>query len=1445
MLARMVSGFGELMYRRHLDPPHHMTLDHYTMATFIRAEAFMFNKTTMAADIEAETFKEIRSKLDAIVRHLHDRRLLRVIRLALLLHTNGHISPAVMKTLTRILGARASNMIERGVKRMEVTLAMLMMGILPFSRDAKLVSWLVMNQKALTNRIRKGDNPADMQAFFRNVLGNDSTKLALLTFFTLVEQSVLQPEGIRQRLSDFYPVLEIELDRLSDEAYVGEALRQLQTKHTQQYFSSIIVDLLTGRRVSVKVNSTSATPQRGKTEEILIYVDPSEEDRPGILNKIAAVLIAKGFARRNYRVGQGPEGMIVDHFFVEHRFGSKVEWAVILEDMRLSIEAMIREEARPQDILRAHLEFAPENESEHQRNIRLNIVKELFEVPQNDIPTTITMSAATYRGERGTLLEVSTVNYSGWLYVLTSVLAQLGLNIHAGTGEVIGDPDIGQISYDTLLIQQKGKPLAADMQRKLQNKLADITRKERVTAVDWQAPDSTKLYTSPASVIISTIIALNVFNVAVPEVIMALAVGTASIILSVMIIRNMIARLNKRTQTAGVMTTRGPPAQAEDITEDLGSTRSFTNETKVTIGESGTVVKRATQYIAKTGTKAAIFITALAAGVLYPDTAYGFNEYATVIGEQGLNSLIAGSGIMTAMFGGILMTRGSAGAGDADKSDQEDIKSNPDGALAVGAAAGAPEPPRKKTWWERLLAFFMTFVRSRQAEVEQVFEQNKRVHSTMAVEKSSPRSLIDRFDRTILRRNLRGSDEASVRKAPTETKSAELMNLHHIRIAEEVEKLMKDLKKAEELLNKRNRTEIEKEIAELYEFLMDVKRDMERTPIERGGVKEYDLANDRIKQIHAAKVFLETARAFLEGRGEFNIISADTGIGKSDLAAAIARWMYRKTGGKVIILMNVPDAKVYDFLTHPLLIELAKAGGLRRVREGQSFKLKEGINVGDFKDSKELVSMKILNAESGKRVFEINDESDAFERSPDLIKGERRLEELLERKNSGDTEAVAELERLAKLEVVDRVKYRILDQMLRDVEGRKEMLFDVDKHGRPILRAAYLTPGEKLSPMARFYREYLRELGRLKAEGEDIIKETRKDITEQINAFVEAIYSRDNPNHGRDNSDLGIHMLTSNKFSQPGTIPGDANLARAIVIMEGLSSRNFKVAALSKVENAVKAADVHRLVGGAIGMTATAESMRLSAEIQGAKIFRHGKEDGLPDVLKLAFDRTEASYNRPGEPIVDLLLREVGSDAYNTKEARVTLVSLWNALGFRLLGERLKMTAKAEKGTDNVYRISEIKLSDGSTVKFNREKVVVIVGEDGKIKGQPDSIQEGRAKELIRRAQEDPNVELIVIQLGLSGGSNILKDIGGKAKTMANTLFIGSTATAEAIQFTSRANLPGKRVARLDINEAKLIISIDNDPNLNLTMRRDVKRAVEANDMKLQRYLAEKILSTL
>ena len=1419
MLSRIIFGFGELMYRRHLDPPHHLTLDHYTMATFIRSEALMFNLPKMVHDMDRDEFSAMRQKLEPMIAHLHDQKLLRVIRLATLLHTNGHVAPAVKRVIVRMLGAGAAAAIDRMVKRTEVTIAMMGMGMSPFSRDARLVTWLVMNQNVLIDRIRKGDNPADMQAFIKEVLGNDATRMALMTVFTLNVHSVLQPEGIAQRLRDFYPVLDLDLNRVDDSEYVAATLTRLQTQYNEEYVAGIVIDLMSGRRVSVRVNNpTTDSPKKGKMEEVLIYVDTREGDRPGVLNQIAAVLIAHGFARRNYRVGLGPEGLIVDHFFVEHRFGTRETWEDILNAMRADIEEMVRQEARPHDIIKEQLESGREDETETQRRNRENIAKELFEVPQNDIATSIQMSAATYRGKKGTLLQISTANYSGWLYVLSSVLTQLGINIHAGTGEVIGDPDIGQISYDTLLLEKDGEPLTADMQRLLAGKLKDITRKERVSATDWQAPDATTLYTHPVSVLAAAVVAAGAMNITVPEIVLALVAVNAAIILLVVAAKAISAALNKRAQTIAADTVRGPPAAA-------------------------TILGRGIKTAATTALMLAIVLT--------PNTAYGFDGVFEAVGTTGIVTVVIAAILATAIAIGHRIVRR---ADDRELQEEdaayeaamnggietevratfsrsegfrwnEDIQHNvidetrTGGALSTGDASGPPDPPRKPTWWERLLSFLMGMLRSKEVQVERVIERNQKVRSMLAKDSSLPRQVVDRFDRSILKRNLPGSKEASVRRAPTDTKSAELINKHYVKVAEAVEKLFQQPSEAIKLRNKRELTKFEKEVLELYEFLMDVKRDMEAMPVEEGGIKNYDLSKGRIKQIHAAKVFLETARKFLEGRGEFNIVSADTGIGKSDLAAAIARWMVRQTKGEVIILMNVPDAKVVDFLNHPLLRKMAQEGQVRRVREDKHFRLEEGINVGDFKDAKELVSMKILNSKDGRRIFEINDESDAFERSPDLIKGERRLEELMDRERKGDEQAAREIVRLTQLEVVDRIKYEILDRMLREQNARVERLFEADKHGRPVLRFSYLLPGETRTPLARFFAEYYAETGRLRAEGRDIIKESRKEITEQINAFAEAIYSRTNPNHGRDNSDLGIHMLTANKFSQPGTIPGDANLARAIIIIEGLSSRNFKVAALSKVENAVKAADVHRLVGGAIGMTATAESMRLSAELQGAKIFRAGKEFGLPEMLKLVFDLTPASYLRPGDPVVDILLREVSSKAFNTSEARVTLVSLWNALAFARLGERLTSTAKPQKGTDNVFRLQEIELSTGETVRFAKEKIIVVVGEDAKIKGQPDPIQEGRAKRFIREAQKDASVEVIVVQLGLSGGSNILGRITEGPTTRANTLFIGSTATAEAIQFTSRANLrEGSGIRRLDVNEAKLIIPVENDPNLNLTI---------------------------
>ncbi|MCA9398353.1 MAG: hypothetical protein KC618_01300, partial [Candidatus Omnitrophica bacterium] len=676
-----------------------------------------------------------------------------------------------------------------------------------------------------------------------------------------------------------------------------------------------------------------------------------------------------------------------------------------------------------------------------------------------------------------------------------------------------------------------------------------------------------------------------------------------------------------------------------------------------------------------------------------------------------------------------------------------------------------------------------------------------------------------------------------------------------------------------------------KDLFKFLDFLKTEMREYGRTSDDPKAkdYQNYDFDKDRFKQVFAGKVFLDTMNAFIENQNgtanikAFDIVSADTGIGKTDLAAALSVWMHKKTNGKTKILLNVPETMVDKLMEHGMFRNLVKEGVVRRVNEGGEVSLKEGINIASFKESQMLVERNQLD----KTVFEINDETDNFGRAADLVRGMDHLRGLVQNTRSENPyvreAAKKELKEFEVFQEMDVLKASIIDKMVSDSNGKKELVFETNKDGINVLRSER-RKGEQLSPQEYFDAQYQKQSQKLKTELKNSGRYEEVDFNNLVEAkaekviesLVQTIINRDNPIYGLDSSALGFHMKSNNRFSNLGTIPGDSFMGRAIVAYEmskgnkNLHSEHYQRAFLSKSMDPISSADVHRRVGGAIGMTATAESMRLSAEMQGARIFSAEKEAGLPEKLKLLFDFRPAADKNPAEPIVELIYEKLASKQFSSadnKKALVTLLSIHNARGFEMTEQRAIESAKVQNSGvkrygdyENAFEMKEMKVLDSDTGQVRTvlfkdskggSKIVVFVGEDGS--GNPNKAHVEVAENLVKKVQTgELDKEVAIVHLGLSGGSNILGKINADSGIMANTIFIGSTARAEALQFVNRADTtPEQKIKRLPINEAELIVAVHNDPNVNFALRDAARAADNTGDATAKKLIAETILDNL
>ncbi|MCA9406328.1 MAG: hypothetical protein KC684_07320, partial [Candidatus Omnitrophica bacterium] len=303
-----------------------------------------------------------------------------------------------------------------------------------------------------------------------------------------------------------------------------------------------------------------------------------------------------------------------------------------------------------------------------------------------------------------------------------------------------------------------------------------------------------------------------------------------------------------------------------------------------------------------------------------------------------------------------------------------------------------------------------------------------------------------------------------------------------------------------------------KDLFKFLDFLKTEMREYGRTSEDPKIKKyrDYDFDKSRFKQVFAGKVFLDTMNAYLENNNgsfstkAFNIVSADTGIGKSDLAAALSAWMHKKSGGKAKILLNVPETKLDEFMNHGVFRELVKDGVVRRVNEGGDVSLKEGINIASFKESQMLVERNQLD----KTVFEINDETDNFGRAADLVRGLDHLGDLVKRTRSEVPSireaAKRELKEFEVYQELDVLKASIIDKMVSDNGGRKELVFATNKDCVNVLRSQR-RKGEKFSPQEYFDAQYQKQSQKLKTELKNSGRYEEVDFNNLVEAKTEKV----------------------------------------------------------------------------------------------------------------------------------------------------------------------------------------------------------------------------------------------------------------------------------------------------------------------------------------------------
>ncbi|GEM_PF-4956872 len=474
-LDRLLPGFAQLTHRRHLDPPHRFTLDVHTLRDFNLGEALLFNHPEIAGQLNKEAIL-LQSGLSPALSYIKEKKLMRALRLVLLLHEFK--TESWIKTSYR------------------VNLALLSLGILPFGREARLVNWVIQNQGSLLDRIRRGLTPVEMAEYLSQELHGDPALFSLLIAFTLIDQAVLQPEHLPQRLRDFRAVLSLRPKELEDSRIVEQRIREGQKRLHRTESSGLLAFEISNDLIWVSVPSGKRI-NPDEIEELTIFTK-IEKDHPGILAAFSLALAASGLDIERHvvdRIGSDPNMLIFDRFVVRAKWNLDRSWSELGKELETSIERLMNGKESAGQLLKR---LNPVDKISKSDRIRLKLAQGQFSRSEMDIPPKISIKPLQVRGKKMSWLRVQMGDSLGLLYVLSDVLAARGINIERSTGDSEGDdPAIGSRVEKNFYLTKDGRPLDQFVSKELKDTLhhlLDPTPIERqnypfLEPWMWQVPE--------------------------------------------------------------------------------------------------------------------------------------------------------------------------------------------------------------------------------------------------------------------------------------------------------------------------------------------------------------------------------------------------------------------------------------------------------------------------------------------------------------------------------------------------------------------------------------------------------------------------------------------------------------------------------------------------------------------------------------------------------------------------------------------------------------------------------------------------------------------------------------------------------------------------------------------------------------------------------------------
>jgi len=528
------------------------------------------------------------------------------------------------------------------------------------------------------------------------------------------------------------------------------------------------------------------------------------------------------------------------------------------------------------------------------------------------------------------------------------------------------------------------------------------------------------------------------------------------------------------------------------------------------------------------------------------------------------------------------------------------------------------------------------------------------------------------------------------------------------------------------------------------------------------------------------------------------------------------------------ILFVVPETRVSD---------LTK-GGKDNYLFGKDTPVSDASNIRDngveekgiiVLNEAQLIQLAKHHPDKIKDSYLIIDEIDSgLRRNPYVIGYLRQAEEFIRYAREGYSDYKEHYDEMKRSQEEWVTTAKLLDKIVNEnrdnihYEGNRGFKLRTERVGR-----------EKLSPQERFDREHkkLRKAGKIREDSKD------EDVESMINALLEQTWKRHDPDFtGHENSETGVAMLDNKGLIQPDTVPGSNHVARAMVIElartkgRTVNERDFINATLTDTHNPTYFSDAIRLSKkGMISTSGSVKSEKLQLDNLNVQIGEAREEIDLTEKGHLGLLEVK---NTP-----DTLLERMASADLNG--GRLSLFSVgravFNNVKFRVVEENNGTWKRAGDGKG----------------KPRRKIKTIFIGEDPEKPGRISKAEKKVAEEAVKQLERDPEAELNIVWLGLSGAVNIAgRTVKGGLDPRVNILRFESDPRAEVSQLFGRGDwiLEGKRNNRFEVNEAEMYVVIDTDARIETP---EIKRAREALKLEgeagriAQRKVVEDILDRI